>query len=130
MPRYEGSFPRRPAPSSPISELGRSAWTWLRPRLEEAGRASAARVARFVEGDEARTLAHSVVQWTRQAIRWAWRNDTVPADTVKNAVRNHEMRMEQAEKRRVQREMKRQQQEAKRKAREQRYAEKSSIYLG
>ncbi len=130
MPRSDGAFPHRPPPPGPFSEMARRAGRWLLPRLGEVGGALVARFTRFVEGDEARTLVRTVWQGLRKAARWAWRNDTVPADAVKKAVRRHETRLEQAEIRRAQREVRRQQLDDKRKAKERRYAEKSAIYLG
>ena len=131
MPRYDRSLPpRRPAPSGLSTDALWRLWGWLRPRLEAAARAGWTRAVHFFESGEARATANTVLERTREVIRWAWKNDTVPAGTVGATIRRHEERMMQAEQRRVQREQRRLDQEAKRKEREKRYSEKSSIYLG
>ncbi len=130
MQRYQNSYPNRPNTPSPAAELGGRLWRWLGPQLGTLGRAAVARVVRFCEGEEARTILGSAFQRVRDAVRWAWKNDTVPSGRVRQAMDQYEERLAAAERRQAQRELRRTQQDEKRKAREQRYAEKSSIYLG
>ncbi|MEI6558709.1 MAG: hypothetical protein WCO00_09905 [Rhodospirillaceae bacterium] len=130
MPRIDRSLPHRSTPldlawSQTCRFLG-----WLGPRLETQARQWAARAIAFVEGDEARTLLDRTLRRSRTALRWARDNDTVAAETVKQALSRYEQRLIDAERRRTQREQRRLEKEAARQRRNQQYGEKSSIYLG
>ena len=131
MPRNDRPFPpRRPAPPSPTSDSLRRLSGWLWPRLAAAGRLCWARAVTFLESDEARLAATSLRQRIVNAIRWAWKNDTVPAGAARAAVLRHEERLARTEQRKALRAQNRHQREEKKRERERRYAEKSSIYLG
>ncbi len=130
MHRTTNAFSRRSPSPAPASELAWRLWSWLGPRLAAMLSAWGRRAVRFVEGEGGRLAFGAFIRRSRDAMRKARENDTVPAGTLKRALNRYEERKVAAARRQAEREQRRLRHEAEKKAREQRYSEKSSIYLG